>query len=46
MFYILANINNQVATSEVLRLLECFWYYLSDLPFRIQNALQPLSRSS
>jgi hypothetical protein len=38
MFYMLANIHYQIITGEVLPLPECFWYYLLDLPFRIQNA--------
>jgi hypothetical protein len=38
MFYMLANIHHQIATSEALPLLERFWYYLPDLPFGIQNA--------
>ena len=35
MFYILANFNHQIATSEVLLLPDRFWYYHLNLPFRI-----------
>jgi hypothetical protein len=39
MFYMLANIHHQIATSEVLPPPDRFyWYYLLDLPFGIQNA--------
>jgi hypothetical protein len=38
MFYMLANIHHHIATGEVLLLLQRFWYYLLNLPFRIQNA--------
>jgi hypothetical protein len=37
MFYMLANIHYQIATSEVLTPPEHFWHYLLDLPFGIQN---------
>ena len=37
MFYMLANIHRQIATGEVLLLPDCFWYYLLELPFGIQN---------
>ena len=37
MFYMLANVHHQVTTREVLLLPNHFWYYLQDLPFRIQN---------
>jgi hypothetical protein len=33
----LANIHHQIIISEVLPPPNRFWYYLSDLPFRIQN---------
>ena len=36
-FYMLANVHHQIATDEVLPSLDRFWYYLPDLPFRIQN---------
>ena len=36
-FYMLANVHHQIATGEVFPPLDRFWYYLSDLPFRIQN---------
>ena len=35
MFYMLANVHHQIATSEVLLPPDCFWYYLLDLPFGI-----------
>ena len=38
MFYMLANVQQQIATSEVLPPPDHFWYCLLDLPFRIQNA--------
>jgi hypothetical protein len=38
MFYMLANVHHQITTSKVLLSLGHFWYYLVDLPFRIQNA--------
>ena len=37
MFYMLANIHHQITTDEVLLPPDHFWYYLMDLPFRIQN---------
>ena len=39
MFYMLANVHHQIATGEVLPPLDHFWYYLSDLPFGIQDAV-------
>jgi hypothetical protein len=33
----LANVHHQIATGEVLPPPNRFWYYLRDLPFRIQN---------
>jgi hypothetical protein len=39
MFHMLANVHHQINTSEVLLSPDCFWYYLSDLPFEIQNAV-------
>jgi hypothetical protein len=38
MFYMLANVCQQITTGEVLLPPDCFWYYLPDLPFGIQNA--------
>ena len=38
MFYMLANVHHQIATSEVHPPPDRFWYYLPDLPFGIQNA--------
>ena len=38
MFYMLANVHHQIATGEVLPPPDRSWYYLLDLPFRIQNA--------
>jgi hypothetical protein len=38
MFYMLAKVHHQIATSEVLSRSDRFWYYLLDLPFGIQNA--------
>jgi hypothetical protein len=38
MFYMLANVHHQIATGEVLPLPDHFWYYLSDMPFGVQNA--------
>jgi hypothetical protein len=38
MFYMLANIHHQIATSEELPPLDRFWYHLLDLPFGIKNA--------
>ena len=35
MFYMLANIDQQIAIGEVLPPPDCFWYYLPDLPFEI-----------
>jgi len=37
MFYMLANVHHQIATDEGLTLPNCFWYYLLDPPFGIQN---------
>ena len=37
MFYMLANVHHQIATGEVLLPPNRFWYYLPDLPFRIQS---------
>ena len=37
MFYMLANVHHQIATGEVLPPPDRFWYYLSGLPFGIQN---------
>jgi hypothetical protein len=39
MFYMLTNVHHQIATGEVLPLPDRFWYYLSDLPFGVQNAM-------
>jgi hypothetical protein len=39
MFYMLANVHYQIATSEVLPSPKHFWCYLSDLSFGIQNAV-------
>jgi hypothetical protein len=39
MFYMLANVHHQIATGEVFSPPDRFWYYLSDLPFGIQNAV-------
>lgn len=39
MFYLLANVLHQIATSEVLPPPKRFWCYLSDLPFGIQNTM-------
>ena len=39
MFYMLANVHHQIATSEVLPLPDHFWYYLLDMPFGIQNVV-------
>jgi hypothetical protein len=36
-FYMLANVHHQIATGEVFSSPDRFWYYLSDLPFGIQN---------
>jgi hypothetical protein len=38
MCYMLVNIHYQIATGEVLSPLDCFWYYLPDMLYRIQNA--------
>jgi hypothetical protein len=38
MFYMIANVHHQIATGEVLRSPDCFWYYLLDLSYGIQNA--------
>jgi hypothetical protein len=38
MFYMLANVHHQITSGEVLPPSDHFWYYLPDLPFRIQNA--------
>jgi hypothetical protein len=35
MFYMLANVYHQIATSEVLPPPDHFWYYLLDLLFEI-----------
>jgi hypothetical protein len=35
----LANVHRQITTGEVLPPPNRFWYYLSDLPFGIQNAV-------
>jgi hypothetical protein len=35
----LANVHHHITTSEVLPPLDHFWYYLLDLPFKIQNAV-------
>ena len=35
MFYMLANIHHHITIGEVLPPLDCFWYYLLDLPFGI-----------
>jgi hypothetical protein len=37
MFYMLANVHYQIATNEVMPLVDRFWYYLLDLPYGIQN---------
>ena len=37
MFYMLTNVHHQITIGEVLPLPNYFWYYLPDLPFRIQN---------
>jgi hypothetical protein len=37
MFYMLANVHNQITTGEVLPPPDRFWYYLPDLPFGIKN---------
>ena len=37
MFYMLANIHHQITIGQVLPPPDHFWYYLLDLPFRIQN---------
>ena len=36
-FYMLANVHQQITTGEVLPPPERFLYYLPDLPFEIQN---------
>jgi hypothetical protein len=41
MFYMLANVHYQIATSEVLPPPDRFWYYLLDLPLGIQNMGRP-----
>jgi hypothetical protein len=38
MFYKLANVHHHIPIGKVLPLPDCFWYYLPDLPFGIQNA--------
>jgi hypothetical protein len=35
MFYMLANVHHQITIGEMLLLPNCFWYYLTDLPFGI-----------
>jgi hypothetical protein len=39
MFYMLANVHHQIIIDEVLPPLDRFWYYLMNLPFRIQNTV-------
>jgi hypothetical protein len=39
MFYMMANVHHQITTGEVLPSPDCFWYYLLDLSYRIQNAV-------
>ena len=37
MFYMLTNVHHQITIGEVLLPPNRFWYYLPDLPFRIQS---------
>ena len=39
MFHMLANVHHQITTGDVLLPPDCFWYYLLDLPFGIQNVV-------
>jgi hypothetical protein len=39
MFYMLANVRQQITMGEVLPPPDCVWYYLPDLTFGIQNAV-------
>lgn len=38
MFYMLGNVHYQITTGKVLSSHDRFWYYLTGLLFRIQNA--------